>query len=258
MTDIDRARLLADITELAEAAGAEIMTYYKGDMDVRQKSDASPVTAADGAAEKIIVAGLRRLTPDIPVVAEEEMDDGRTVDISGGRFWLVDPLDGTKEFISHRDEFTVNIALIENGRPVMGVVGAPALDTMYAGAGPGTATVKRGAEPARPIAARTRPARDAIMTASRSHSDMKKIQQLMDSQSIQHLKVAGSSIKFCLIAEGEADIYPRFGPTREWDTAAAHAVLASAGGSVRTMDGREMAYGKPHFLNSEFIARGRD
>ena len=129
MTDMDRTTLLAAITELADAAGAEIMTYYKGDMDVQKKADASPVTAADGAAEKIILAGLRLLTPDIPIVAEEEMSEGKTVDISGGRFWLVDPLDGTKEFISHRDEFTVNIALIEDGCPVMGVVGAPALGT---------------------------------------------------------------------------------------------------------------------------------
>jgi 3'(2'), 5'-bisphosphate nucleotidase len=252
------ADLLDQITPLAEQAGTEIMTFYKGDMDVRTKGDSSPVTAADEAAEKIIIAGLRTLTPDIPIVAEEAMAGGAKVDVSGGRFWLVDPLDGTKEFVAHRDEFTVNIALVEYGVPVVGVVTAPALDVVYTGAGLGNATVRRGTGRAEPISARVPPVSGAVITASRSHSDMKKIQELMNQQSINDLKISGSSVKFCLVAEGEADIYPRYGPTREWDTAAGHAVLLAAGGSVRSLDGTEMLYGKDHFLNSEFIARGRD
>ena len=133
LTDQEIAGLLERITPLAERAGAEIMTFYKGDMDVRTKSDSSPVTAADEAAEKIIIAELRDITPDLPIVAEEEMAGGKSVDVSGGVFWLVDPLDGTKEFVAHRDEFTVNIALVEHGAPVLGVVSAPALDVVYTG-----------------------------------------------------------------------------------------------------------------------------
>lgn len=258
LSDQDIARYLEQITPLAERAGDKIMTYYKGDMDVRTKSDSSPVTAADEAAEEIIIAGLLEIAPNIPIVAEEAMAAGAVVNVGNGMFWLVDPLDGTKEFVSHRDEFTVNIALVENGVPILGVVTAPALDVVYTGAGPGKATVRRGDGEDQPMSARKQPVDGAVVTASRSHSDMAKIQELMNKQSITDMKISGSSVKFCLVAEGIADIYPRYGPTREWDTAAGHAVLRSAGGSVRTLDGQEMAYGKDHFLNGEFIARGRD
>ena len=258
LSDSDAHRLLTEITPLARDAGAKIMTYYRGEFEVRSKADASPVTAADEAAEEIIIAGLNRLTPDIPVIAEEASAAGKTADVSAGRFWLVDPLDGTKEFVNHRDEFTVNIALIDNRQPVLGVVFAPAQDVFYAAAGAGSATVQRGTEAAQPISARRMPATGATVTASRSHSDMKKIQELMDRHSINHMKISGSSIKFCLIAEGVADIYPRYGHTREWDTAAGHAVLAAAGGSVRSLDGATLLYNKEGFLNSEFIARGLD
>ncbi|MPY71367.1 MAG: 3'(2'),5'-bisphosphate nucleotidase CysQ [Alphaproteobacteria bacterium] len=257
-TDAEISRLLQPVRALALEAGAEIMKYYKGEMGVRRKDDASPVTDADEAAEAIILPALRELTPGIPVVAEEAMSAGAAVDVSGGRFWLVDPLDGTKEFIAHRDEFTVNIALVVDGAPVLGVVHAPALALTYAAAGPGTATVERsGAAPA-PIAARAVPAGGLVAVGSRSHGDREKMQALFSHLTIAEVKVAGSSIKFCLVASGEADIYPRYGHTREWDTAAGHAVLRAAGGSVRTLDGAEMGYGKPHFLNDEFIARGRD
>jgi 3'(2'), 5'-bisphosphate nucleotidase len=254
----ERMRLLAECCRLARQAGAAIMTYYRGDMGVRQKEDKSPVTDADHAAEAIIAAGLRRLTPVLPIVAEEEMAGGKVVDVSGGRFWLVDPLDGTREFIAHRDEFTVNIALVENGRPVMGVVYAPARDLLYAAAGPGTAFRERDGGAAEPVSARTMPADGAVATGSRSHGDAEKMKALLGALHIKDIVVSGSSIKFCLVAAGEADIYVRYGPTREWDTAAGHAVLSAAGGSVRTLDGREMAYGKADFLNGEFIARGRD
>ena len=186
------------------------------------------------------------------------MATGAEVDVSGGRFWLVDPLDGTKEFISHRDEFTVNIALVIDGVPVMGVVHAPAMGLTYAAAGPGTATVERDGKPPAPITVRDVRAEGLVAVGSRSHGDPAKMQELLGGMKIADVKVAGSSIKFCLVAEGIADIYPRYGHTREWDTAAGHAVLRAAGGSVRTLEGAEMPYAKAHFLNDEFIARGRD
>ena len=241
LPDAEIRRLITGITPLARDAGAEIMTYYKGDFDVRTKSDASPVTIADEAAEAIIIAGLSHLTPDIPVIAEEAAAAGKFADVSAGRFWLVDPLDGTKEFVNNRAEFTVNIALIDNQQPVLGVVYAPALGVFYSAAGPGTATAQRGSAPAHPISARQMPATGAIVTVSRSHSDMEIIKELMDVHSIEDTKISGSSIKFCLVAEGIADIYPRYGPTHEWDTAAGHAVLAAAGGSVRSLDSRPSA-----------------
>lgn len=254
----EQRRLLAECCRLAREAGAAIMTYYRGEMGVRQKDDKSPVTDADHAAEAIIAAGLRRLTPALPIVAEEEMAGGKVVDVSGGRFWLVDPLDGTKEFIAQRDEFTVNIALVEHGAPVLGVVYAPARDLLYAGAGPGTAFRERHGGAAEPVAARVMPADGAVATGSRSHGDTGKMKEILGTLHIKDVVVSGSSIKFCLVAAGEADVYVRYGPTREWDTAAGQAVLSAAGGSVRTLDGRDMAYGKADFLNGEFIARGRD
>jgi 3'(2'), 5'-bisphosphate nucleotidase len=257
-TDAEISRLLRPVRALALEAGAEIMKYYKGEMGVRRKDDASPVTDADEAAEAIILPALKALTPDIPVVAEEAMAAGAEVDVSGGRFWLVDPLDGTREFIAHRDEFTVNIALVVDGAPVLGVVHAPALALTYAAAGPGTATVERGGAAPAPIAVRAAPAEGVVAVGSRSHGDREKMQALLSHLPIAEVRVAGSSIKFCLVAGGEADIYPRYGHTCEWDTAAGHAVLRAAGGSVRTLDGAEMVYGKPHFLNDAFIARGRD
>ena len=257
MADLDLNALLAEATRLALLAGAEIMTFYKGDMDVRKKSDASPVTAADEAAEALILPGLRAATPDIPVVAEEEMSDGKQVDVGDAPFWLVDPLDGTKEFVAHRDEFTVNIALIVDSRPALGVVYAPALDVTYDAAGPGTATVKRADGPVTPIATRAVPADGMTVIGSRSHANTEKIDALLKTLTVADFVSAGSSIKFCLVAEGKADLYPRFGPTREWDTAAGHAVLAAAGGTVLTPDGAPFLYAKPDFLNGEFIAWGR-
>ena len=250
--------MLAEIRTLAHAAGAEIMKYYRGDYVVRAKADESPVTIADEAAEAIILAGLRALTPGIPVIAEEESAAGRQEEVRGSRFWLVDPLDGTREFIAHRAEFTVNIGLVEDAMPVLGVVYAPALEVTYVAAGPGTATVERDGQAPRPIAVRAIPDRGAVAVGSRSHGDRDKMQKLVDDIAIAELKVAGSSIKFCMVAEGAADIYPRYGHTNEWDTAAAHAVLRAAGGSVRTLDGHELRYGKPAYHNPEFIARGRD
>jgi 3'(2'), 5'-bisphosphate nucleotidase len=258
LSDAERDRLVAEICPLAHRAGAEILKYYRGEYEVREKADASPVTVADEAAEAIILPALRALTPAIPVVAEEEMAAGKRVDVGDGPFWLVDPLDGTKEFIAHRDEFTVNIALVEGGLPVLGVVYAPALAVTYAASGPGSVTVERAGVAPQAISARSMPADGAVAVGSRSHGDKDSMQSLVESIDIKTVKVAGSSIKFCLVAAGEADIYPRYGNTYEWDTAAGHAVLRAAGGSVRTLDGRELEYGKPEFYNPEFIARGRD
>jgi 3'(2'), 5'-bisphosphate nucleotidase len=249
------AELIEEIRALAAKAGEIILRYYEGGTEVRQKADASPVTEADEAAEVLIVDALRRLTPDIPVVAEELVAGGRTPEIGSGPFWLVDPLDGTKEFISRNGEFTVNIALIEGERPTLGVVSAPAVGRMWWGivgegawcSGPGGKT--------RPIRARTRPAQGAIAVASRSHADA-ETEAFLDKEGVAERISSGSSIKFCLLAEGRADLYPRFGPTMEWDTAAGHAVLLAAGGHVTTPDGAPFLYRKPGFRNPGFIATG--
>jgi 3'(2'), 5'-bisphosphate nucleotidase len=243
--------LLPRVREIAWAAGAEILKYYRGDFTVREKADSSPVTQADEAAEKIIVPALRALAPGVPVVAEEMMAGGAKVEVGDGPFWLVDPLDGTREFVERRDEFTVNIALVESRRPVLGVVYVPAREETYAAVGRGTATHNGHA-----IAARKPPADGIVVTASRRHGDRDKMEHLLGSMRVKGTKITGSSIKFCLVAAGEADIYPRYGNTSEWDTAAGHAVLLAAGGSVRTIDGAELLYAKPNFLNPEFIARG--
>jgi 3'(2'), 5'-bisphosphate nucleotidase len=252
--------LIPEIREIALRAGALILDVYRGDFEVRDKSDASPVTEADEAAESLILPALRAVTPGIPIIAEEEAAAGRIETIDGDYFWLVDPLDGTKEFVARRDEFTVNIALIERGVPVLGVVHAPALGTTYYGARPGSAMAESGAGPAHPIKVRPVPEDGAIVVSSRSHGNADKLKELTGKIRIAGHRTAGSSLKFCLIATGEADIYPRYGPTSEWDTAAGHAVLNAAGGSVRLLDGGEFVYGKSEarFLNPEFIARGLD
>jgi 3'(2'), 5'-bisphosphate nucleotidase len=252
---ISDAELLAAITDIAVRAGEVIMEIYRRDFEIREKSDASPVTEADEAAERLIAAELRRMTPDIPVIAEEEVAAGRN-ERPGERFWLVDPLDGTKEFISRNGEFTVNIALIEGEAPVLGVVYAPALGTIYAGAEPGTATMARDGGAAQPISARNVPADGAVIVSSRSHGDADRLSQFTGDMKVADMRPAGSSLKFCLVAAGEADIYPRLGPTCEWDTAAGHAVLRAAGGSVRRTDGSPFVYGKSGWRNPEFVARG--
>ncbi len=253
------ADLRAACTDLARDAAREIMRIYAGDLGVRDKADKSPVTDADHAAEAIIIAGLRRLTPGTPVVAEEEMAAGRVPVIGDGPFWLVDPLDGTKEFIKRNGEFTVNIALIENGRPTLGIVLAPASDTLWRGAaGLGADKCEKDGD-FQSIAVRTPPAEGLTCCASRSHavySDL-DIWFRREGLTVADRIQAGSSLKFCLIAEGKADIYPRFGPTNEWDTAAGQGVIEAAGGEVVTTDGRPLAYGKPKFSNPHFIARSR-
>ena len=250
------AQLAEQLTHVAHDAGAAILKVYAADFTATRKADQSPVTEADLAAEAVILAALRRLTPDIPVIAEEQAQAEGLPAEAARRFWLVDPLDGTKEFVARNGEFTVNIALVENGVPVLGVVHLPALDETYRGHS-GKAERSRKRAPFEPIAARLLPAEGATMTISRSHAADERVKAEALGEHVCGTIVAGSSLKFCRLAEGVADLYPRFGTTMEWDTAAGHAVLAAAGGSVSTLDGAPLGYGKPGFRNPHFIARGR-
>lgn len=252
----DLERLLAVTCDAARRAGDAIMEIYAGDFAVRRKGDASPVTLADEHAEKIILAALAAAAPGIPVIAEEQAEaDGLPAKLAE-LFWLVDPLDGTKEFISRNGEFTVNIGLIQAGRPILGMVHVPALDVTYGSAGSGSARRWRGTGPAEPIAARRVPDSGLVVVHSRSHENNEKFDAYLVGKNVAEKRVCGSSVKFCLLAAGEADLYPRFGPTMEWDTAAGHAVLLAAGGSVTTLDGAPFLYGKPGLRNPGFIARG--
>lgn len=248
-----REALAGALCELAERAGKEILVVYHGEFEVRSKADASPVTDADERAERVILDGLARLAPGTPVVAEESFAAGRIPQVGDGPFMLVDPLDGTKEFVSRNGEFTVNIALIEQRVPVLGVVHLPVLAETYWTAGPGDARCKRNGEEAR-IHCRA-PGESLVAVASRSHSNP-ETDEYLARYSIAERISAGSSLKFCRIAEGLADLYPRIGRTMEWDIAAGHAVLAAAGGSVTTLDGEPLRYGKKGFANPPFVARG--
>jgi 3'(2'), 5'-bisphosphate nucleotidase len=255
---LDLASLLPAIRRAAEEAGAATLRYY-GRAAAVLKTDGSPVTAADHAAEEIILRALARLTPEIPVVAEEAMANGHGhghgPEMVGSRFWLVDPLDGTREFLSGNGEFTVNIALIEDGRPILGVVVAPALGQSYGAHEPGTAILADTAGE-RPIRVRTIPEEGETVVGSRSHGDPVAMERFLADRRVSAFRAAGSSLKLCLVAQGEADLYPRFGPTMEWDIAAGHAVLRAAGGQVLTLDGEPFRYGKPDYRNGPFVASG--
>ncbi|HJQ56870.1 MAG TPA: 3'(2'),5'-bisphosphate nucleotidase CysQ [Vineibacter sp.] len=258
------AALLPALTDLAREAGRVILDIYaRADFGERAKADSSPVTDADHAAEAVILARLRQLTPDLPVVAEEEVAAGRVPPLDGRPFWLVDPLDGTKEFLKKNGEFTVNIALVERGKPVLGVVLAPAMARLWRGVVTGAGRDGFAEEVAadggaRRIQVRPVPVAGLTVYTSRTHGRYSDLDIWLRNQRIQvaERKIAGSSLKFCLIAAGEADLYPRFGPTNEWDTAAGQAVLEAAGGSVRREDDTTLDYGKPGFSNPWFIARG--
>ena len=248
--------LAAAIEEIAVRAGAAIMEIYSRDFAVETKADNSPVTEADQAAEAIIVAALRELTPNIPVVAEEEVAAGHQPDVGPGPFWLVDPLDGTREFISRNGDFTVNIGLIRDGAPALGTIFVPAKEEIYTAAGPGRVSRRRGSGPVEAISARV-PASDGLVAmVSRSHASAETDDFLAEFDIKERID-AGSSLKFCRLAEGAADLYPRLGRTMEWDTAAGHAILVCAGGSVSRLDGTPLRYGKSGFENPHFLARGR-
>jgi len=252
---IDHAALLPALVAVSKRAGEIILAIYRTDFDVEQKADYSPVTQADIDAEAIILETLRRLTPHVPIVAEEEVSAGRIPDV-GDCFWLVDPLDGTREFLSRNGEFTVNIALIRDRQPVLGVVHAPERGVTYTGSQPGGATRQKGDGPVEPIRVRTPPAAGLTVVASRRHGSGSEIDRFLNGRKVADRVTFGSSLKFCVVASGEADIYPRFGPTMEWDTAAGHAVLAAAGGCLTNTDGSDFLYRKPDFRNPNFIAWG--
>lgn len=261
---VEHESLLSHIVVIAAEAGARIVEIRERPHDVMAKDDGSPLTEADLAAEDIIAAGLAQRVPGIAVVSEE--DASREALVPGAPFLLVDPLDGTKEFLGPSGEFTVNIALIEARRPTAGVIYAPALGRIWRG------IVGRGAEMGelrpgedvagidwQPIRARPRPAADMVAVASRSHLN-RDTEAFLSILPVGSHRSIGSSIKFCLVAEGAADVYPRLAPTMEWDTAAGHAILEAAGGRVVAPDGAPLLYGKADtgFLNGPFIAWGAE
>lgn len=244
--------LAPEIAAVAEAAGEAAMAHFGTGVAVERKADDSPVTAADHAAEAIILEALLRLTPEVAAVSEEAAATG-TMPGPAPVFWLVDPLDGTREFVAGRPEFTVNVALIADGAPVLGVVHAPALGSTCIGHGR-TATLRdRTGES--DLRVRRAASGNLTAVASRSHRSAAEDGLLRDL-GVADTVSAGSSLKFCLVARGMADLYPRFGRTMEWDTAAGHAVLAAAGGQVRDGAGAPFAYGKPGYENGPFLAHG--
>lgn len=251
--------MVEDLLETTLKAGAVIMEVYGQDFDVMTKDDNSPVTIADQKGEAVIAADLARIAPHIPMVGEEAASEGDIPDISHGIFWLVDPLDGTKEFVHRRGDFTVNIGLIEDKKPVMGIVYAPDKGRIWwgiKGVGAWAADVKDGKIINRtPITTRAINLDNMVIVASKSHRSPELEAWLAHYPEAEHISV-GSSLKFCLLAEGKADIYPRHGLTCEWDTAAAHAVLIAAGGRVDGVDGTPLHYAKDTktFLNSWFMA----
>jgi 3'(2'), 5'-bisphosphate nucleotidase len=243
-----------------EAGRAANHIYHAG-FEIQAKADDSPVTTADHVAEEIILRHLARHAPDIAVVAEEQAAAGNIPSVAA-EFFLVDPLDGTKEFIHRRGDFTVNIALIRAGVPALGVVYAPATGQLFAADVGAARAVRAGLDPTHPVATglqpihvREVPAAGVTAVASRSHRTP-ETDAYLARYAIADLVAVGSSLKFCLVAAGEADLYPRLGPTMEWDTAAGHAVLSAAGGQVAGPDGQPLRYGKPQFRNPWFVASG--
>lgn len=267
MASIDQLDLAQSLLGAVLAAGRIEMAYFHAGVAVETKADRTPVTAADREAEAVIVSALARVAPGVPVVAEEAVAAG-VMPVIGERFFLVDPLDGTREFIAGRLEFTVNIGLIDKGRPVFGLVYAPAVSRLFVTLAPDLAveitiapdsgaTSLDGLDRQRLA---TRQPDESALTAIASRSHMsKETESFLARYNIRERKTAGSSLKFCLVAKGEADLYPRFGPTCEWDTAAGDAILVAAGGIVNGLDGAPLPYGKTDrwLLNPPYVAWGR-
>jgi len=249
-TLIDQEKLLDNIINISYQAGRAILEiYHTPFFDVSFKEDSSPITQADTLATDLICAALTKLTPNIPIVCEEIENKS----INGNVFWLVDPLDGTKEFINRNDEFTVNIALIENNLPVLGIVYVPALNLLYGGiVGEGAFKELEGQR--LPIHVQSTTTSEMIVVCSRSHGDLEQIKTFLPSFVKSSFLAVGSSLKFCKVAEGSAHLYPRLGRTMEWDTAAGQAILMAAGGCVTSLAGDTLIYGKKNFENPHFIA----
>jgi len=251
--------LLNQIINIARQAGAAILDIYEQDFEVEFKADTSPLTMADQAANQIILDELTRLTPEIPRLSEESTITDYEQRREWQEFWLIDPLDGTKEFVKRNGEFTVNIALISDSQPVLGVVYAPVPNIMYSAAKGVGAFKEEPGSPARSIQTRSYQGGPVELVASRSHAGESLIagmQRIKESEGEVTIKSMGSSLKLCLVAEGVADVYPRLGPTSEWDTAAAHAIVNCAGGNVIDLQGKELQYNKSSILNSQFIVQG--
>lgn len=264
VADLNNDKFLAVLQDAALEAGRVIIKHYTDGCAVHSKKDQSPVTEADHAAEAVILAAIASVAPDIPVVAEEEAAAGRLPASLGKRFFLIDPLDGTREFLLRNGDFTVNIALIEDGAPILGLVYAPVRNLLYVGNADGaleiTTSTEHRAISQRKIKARIAPP-ERVVVCSRSHLTQ-ETEQFLKNNRIGNSVSVGSSLKFCMIARGEADIYPRFGPTMEWDTAAGDAVLRAAGGMTTTFDAKPMIYGARSdgsvkgFANPDFVAFG--
>ena len=247
--------LLEIALRAAMAGGEAVMRVYADPFEVTQKDDKTPVTEADLASERVIVEILRQACPDIPVVSEE------TVPAAGfaspaARFWCVDPLDGTREFVAKNGEFAVLVGLIEHGRPVLGVVHGPAAGATYVAYGPGTAMRRLNGGDFAPMRARVPPPDGVVVVHSRSHENSRRLAEYFEGKSVLERKQCGSALKFGLLAAGDADFYPRFGTTMEWDTAAGQAILEAAGGHVLGLDGAPLCYGKPGLKNDGFLAWG--
>jgi 3'(2'), 5'-bisphosphate nucleotidase len=247
-----------DLIKLTRAAGEAILKVYETDFEVEQKSDESPLTKADLAAHRIIAAGLARLTPGIPILSEESVPPPYEERLKWSRYWLVDPLDGTKEFINRNGEFTVNIALIDGGRPTFGFVGVPVQGRIYVGDVAAGSCTCHEADGVRTLTGRAmQDDQPVTVVASRSHGGERLEGYLGELATLfpaVDRKPVGSSLKLCILAEGAADLYPRLGLTSEWDIGAAHAVLEAAGGGVWNVNGSPIAYNKEQFLNPEVIA----
>ncbi len=251
----DLINCLPQLVEIARKAGDEILKVYESDFEVVKKSDGSPLTMADKNANAIIEHGLINIDSDVPIVSEESERPPYAVHRDWQQYWLVDPLDGTKEFTKRNGEFTVNIALIENGIPVMGVVHVPVTNVTYFAATKTDAFKQQGDEAAKTIHVKSYQGGNAIVVASRSHANP-ALKEFFDQLDSYETLSMGSSLKLCLVAEGQADVYPRLGLTSEWDTAAAHCIVNVAGGTITDLDGNTLAYNKEDILNPWFVVSG--
>lgn len=258
MPDHAHAHLLPELARIARSAGEAILEIYGQEFEVIEKDDTSPLTQADLASHRVIRDELARLTPDIPFLSEESASIPFATRSRWSEYWLVDPLDGTKEFVNRNGEFTVNIALIRGHEPALGVVHVPVTGVTYTGAVGKSARRSGPSEPERDIRVRVPCAEPMVVVGSRSHANP-ALEGHLQALGPYELVSMGSSLKFCLVAEGKADFYPRLGPTCEWDTAAAHAVVLAAGGKIVTLEGDPLRYNeKESFLNPEFLVIADD